>query len=114
MKNFVLLSFLSFCSEAAFAQAATGGPPAYMQVIPIIFAFAIIIFMQSRSQMKKQKQQKTFLDGLKRGDRVVTASGILGSVEGLTETFITLEIASDVKIKILKSQIAGLQDEVKS
>ena len=64
--------------------------------------------------MKKQKQQKTFLEGLKRGDRVVTASGILGSVEGLTESFITLEIASDVKIKILKSQIAGLQDEVKS
>ena len=109
----ILLVTLSFASDAL-ADGAAGGPPALLQVVPIIFAFVIIIFMQSRSQMKKQKQQKTFLEGLKRGDRVVTASGILGSVEGLTENFITLEIASDVKIKILKSQIAGLQDEVKS
>ncbi len=98
----------------AFAQASAGGPPAYLQVVPIIFAIVIIMYMQSRTQLKKQKEQKSFLESLKRGDRVVTASGILGSVEGLTEAFVTLEIAANVKIKILKTQIAGLQDEVKS
>ncbi len=114
MKNIVMSVLILIFGSAASAQGAQGGPPAWLQVVPIVFAFVIIIFMQSRTQMKKQKQQKAFLEALKRGDRVVTASGILGSVEGLTETFITLEIANDVRIKILKSQIAGLQDEVKS
>ena len=114
MKTLVLFVLMLISSNLAFAQTAPSGPPAFLQVVPIIFAFVIIIFMQSRSQMKKQKQQKSFLEGLKRGDRVVTASGILGSVEGLTESFITLEIANDVKIKILKNQIASMQDEVKS
>ncbi len=114
MKTLVSFVLMLISSNSAFAQAAPSGPPAFLQVVPIIFAFVIIIFMQSRSQMKKQKQQKSFLEGLKRGDRVVTASGILGSVEGLTESFITLEIANDVKIKILKNQIASMQDEVKS
>lgn len=114
MKTLVSFALILISSSSALAQAASGGAPAYLQVVPIVFAFVIIIFMQSRSQMKKQKQQKSFLEGLKRGDRVVTASGILGSVEGLTDAFITLEIATNVKIKILKTQIAGLQDEVKS
>ena len=69
-------------ASSAFAQAAGGGPPAFLQAVPFVFAFGILIYMQSRSTMKKQKQQKTFLEALKRGDRVVTASGILGSVEG--------------------------------
>ena len=115
MKTLVLFASIFVSVQPVFAQAAAGGgAPAWMQAVPFLFAFGIIMYMQSRSQVKKQKQQKSFLEGLKRGDRIVTASGILGSVEGLTEAFVTLEIASNVKIKILKTQIAGLQDEVKS
>ncbi len=102
-------------SEIAFAQAAPGGgPPAYMQMLPLLVGGALLIFMNFKSQAKKQKDQKSFIEKLKRGDRVITGSGILGSIEGITDTFITLEIAKDVKIKILKSQVIGLQDEVKS
>ncbi len=101
-------------ASLAFAQAAPGGPPAYMQMLPLLIGCALLIYMNFKSQAKKQKEQKSFLEKLKRGDRVITGSGILGSIEGLTDTYITLEIAKDVKIKILKSQIIGLQDEVKS
>ncbi len=114
MKTLALFASIFVSVTPVFAQAAGGGAPAWMQAVPFLFAFGIIMYMQSRSQVKKQKQQKSFLEGLKRGDRIVTASGILGSVEGLTEAFVTLEIASNVKIKILRTQIAGLQDEVKS
>ena len=46
------------------------------------------------------------LGQLKQGDEVITTSGILGTVRGLTEKVVTLEIADDVKIKILKSQVS--------
>jgi preprotein translocase subunit YajC len=112
----ILASGILATSESAFAQSAPagGGPPAYMQMLPLLVGGALLIFMNFKSQAKKQKDQKAFNEKLKRGDRVITASGILGQIEGLTDTFITLEIAKDVKIKILKSQIIGLQDEVKS
>jgi preprotein translocase subunit YajC len=46
---------------------------------------------------------------LKRGESVVTTSGILGTIEGITDTYVTLEIAEDVRIKILRSQILSSQ-----
>ena len=87
-------------------------PPAIMQFLPFIFIFAIFYFLIIRPQSKRMKQQESFLTQLKRGDEVVTASGILGTIEGLTEQFVTLEIANGVKIKILKKQIAGSQSQV--
>jgi preprotein translocase subunit YajC len=76
--------------------------------------FAIIIafyFFYSRPQQKRLKQHQDFLTALKRGDEVVTASGILGQVTGLTEKFITLEVAENVRIRVLKSQILGSAKE---
>ena len=108
-----LLSTSSALAQQA-GSTAQGGPPAYLQMLPLLIGGALLIFMNFKAQAKKQKDQKSFLEKLKRGDRVITGSGILGSIEGLTDAFITLEIAKDVKIKILKSQIVGLQDEVKS
>ncbi len=99
-----------FESASAFAQGAPGAPgsspPMYMQLIPFAFMMVVLYFLMIRPQAKKQKTHVEFLQKLKRGDEVVTASGILGTVEGLTETFITLEIAPNVRIKVLRSQVA--------
>jgi preprotein translocase subunit YajC len=81
-------------------------PPMYMQLIPFVFMMVVLYFLMIRPQARKQKAQAEFLQKLKRGDEVVTSSGILGTVEGLTEKFITLEIAPNVRIKILRSQVA--------
>ena len=59
----------------------------------------------------KGKKHSEFLEKLKRGDEVLTNSGIFGRIEGITDQFVTLEIADEVRIKILKSQIAGLPKE---
>ncbi len=69
---------------------------------------AIFYFFIIRPQSRKLKEHQTLLSGLKRGDEVITNGGILGTIEGLTEKFITLKIDDGVKIKILKTQIAGL------
>lgn len=92
----------------ASAQAGPqGGPPALMQFIPFIFLFVVMYFLMIRPQAKRQKQHQEFLSQLKRGDEVVTASGILGRIEGLTEQFVTLEIAPSVRIKVVRAQIAS-------
>jgi preprotein translocase subunit YajC len=95
--------------HVASAQAAPGqgGPMAALgSLVPIIFMIVVMYFLIIRPQAKKQKAHQAFVTGLKRGDQVVTSSGILGTVEGLTDQFVTLEIAPDVRIKILRTQVA--------
>ncbi len=106
--RFLFLFVTTFAAATtAFAQAAPGGPaPMYMQLIPFAFMMVVLYFLMIRPQAKKAKTHTEFLQKLKRGDEVVLASGILGTVEGLTDKFITLEIAPNVRIKVLRSQIA--------
>lgn len=91
-------------------SAAT--PSTIEMLLPFVAMFAIFYFLIIRPQGKKMKDHEKFVKDLKRGDSVVTASGILGTIDGLTEQIVTLEIASGVKIKLLKKQIAGAQGNV--
>lgn len=96
--------------STAHAQAAPGAQPsAFEMFVPFIFIFVIFYFLIIRPQGKRQKEHLKFLNELKRGDEVVTSSGILGRIEGITEQYVTLEIADGVKVKMLRSQIATSQ-----
>lgn len=77
------------------------------QVIPFIAIFGIFYFLIIRPQSKRAREHQDFLSKIKRGDSVITASGILGKVEGITDKFVTLEVADGVSVRILKSQIAS-------
>ncbi|NQZ19008.1 MAG: preprotein translocase subunit YajC [Bdellovibrionales bacterium] len=68
--------------------------------------FMIFYFLMMRPQMKKQKTHQDFLQKLKKGDRVLTSSGIFGTIEGLTEKYVTLEIADEVNIRVLKAHVS--------
>lgn len=98
---------------AAFANQPAKPGILEQVVIPFGFVFLIFYFLIIRPQGKRQKTHLDYLSNLKRGDEVLTASGILGRVEGLTEKFITLEVADGVRIKMLKSQVAGPANEEK-
>ena len=101
--------------STAWAQAAAGatpqGPSALEQFLPLGLMLLVLYFLILRPQSKKAKEHSNFVSQLKKGDRVVTSSGILGEVQGVTEKFATLEVADNVNIRILKSQIAGLAKE---
>jgi len=101
-------------SSVAWAQAAAPQTPGMLeQFFPFIIIFLIFFFLVIRPQQKRAANQKTFLSGLKRGDSVLTTGGIVGTIEGLTDLFVTLQIANGVKIKVLRSAIAsGISEEL--
>jgi preprotein translocase subunit YajC len=105
-------------SLPVWAQEAAPGPkPSTFEtlIMPMGLIFIIMYFFILRPQNRRAQTQQKFLAGLKRGDSVLTSSGILGTIEGLTDRFITLEIADGVKIRVLRTHVAGpMQEEKKS
>jgi len=79
--------------------------------IPMIAVFVIFYFLLIRPQKKQQKQHREMLLTLKKGDTVITNSGILGDIFTVEEKFFVLNIAEKTKIKILKTQIATKYSE---
>lgn len=94
-------------SAANVAAAATAAPPApaWMQFVPFVIIIGVFYFFLIRPQAKKQKETQTFLESLKVGDQVITASGILGRIAAMTDQIVTLEVAHAVQIKVLRAQV---------
>ena len=104
-------------SSMAFAQSQAQGvakPSTAQQLIPFLFMGLIFYFLLIRPQSKKAKLHRDFLTQMKRGDKVLTSSGILGTIEGLTDDFVTLNVAEGVNLRVLKSQIASAMNEGKN
>ena len=85
-----------------------GGNPLYT-LAPFVLIFVIFYFFMIRPQQKKQKQIQQMLASLKKGDKVVTNSGMFGTVWGIDdkEKKVVLKFGDDLKIEFLKSAIAG-------
>lgn len=97
-------------STAQAQTAAPGAQPSSLEMfVPFIFIFVIFYFLIIRPQSKKQKEHQKFLSELKRGDEVITASGILGRVEGINDHIVTVEIADGVKVKMMRAQVTASQ-----
>jgi preprotein translocase subunit YajC len=98
--------------STAFAQEAAAKaqePNAIMSMVPFVVIFAIMYFVLIRPQRKQQQEQQKkhdlFLTELQKGDEVVTQSGLIGKVAGVSDKIITLEVAQNVKIKVLKQTV---------
>lgn len=101
-------------SSIAFAQqVAAKQPSLFEQLMPFAFIFLIFYFLIIRPQQKRSKTHQEMLTKLSRGDSVLTTGGMLGTIEGLTEKFVTLEISEGVRVRILRSHIASKADEEK-
>jgi preprotein translocase subunit YajC len=86
------------------AEGAQGSPLPTLIFMGAIFL--VMYFFMIRPQTKKAKEQKNFLDELKKGDRVVTVSGIHGKIASIDGNTLMLEIDSNVKVKIEKAGIS--------
>ena len=93
----------------AYAQAA--GAPAgagYSQILILVVFVAIFYFMLIRPQQKRQKEQQAMLAKLASGDEVVTSGGILGRITEVGDSFVTLEVADGVRIRVQRGQVSQL------
>jgi len=90
------------------AQAAPGGENALMGMLPIILMFVILYFLMIRPQMKKQKEHRNMVSALAKGDEVITTGGVLGRITKVSDSYITVEIASlaDKPVEIIVQRAA--------
>lgn len=108
------MSLMLSLAQAQTAPAAPAQEPNWlMQLFPIIAMVFIFYFLMIRPQIKNQKVKQEFNSQLKRGDEVLTSSGIFGTIEGLTDKFVTLEIADGVNIRILRDRVVAPVKEEK-
>lgn len=97
-------------SLLAQAQSASGGLTLFLPLILIMVVFYFLMIMPAQ---KRQKKVNEMLKNLKNGDKVITSGGIYGTIVGLEDDAVQLRVAEQVKIKVSRSAIAGLQLESK-
>ena len=96
---------------AAHAQAAGAAPAAPSMMSTLLFPIiliAIMYFLMIRPQMKRQKEHRAMLEKLANGDEVITNGGIAGTVSNIGESFITVEVADGVQLRVQKGAIANV------
>jgi preprotein translocase subunit YajC len=82
---------------------------ALIQFLPLVLIFIVFYFLLIRPQQKKAKDQRSMLDALRRGDRVVTGGGILGTVSKVVSPEeVEVDIAAGVRVKVLRSTITSV------
>jgi preprotein translocase subunit YajC len=107
---YFLVEFPMFISSAL-AQtapaAAAGGSmqDSLMGMLPLVLMFVVLYFVMIRPQMKKQKEHRSMVDALAKGDEVVTAGGLLGRVSKMGESFLSVEVAAGVEIQVQRSAV---------
>jgi preprotein translocase subunit YajC len=94
---------------ALLAQADPNSSPfgGFGLLIPAALFFVIFYFIVMRPQQKQQSEHKGFLDKLGKGDEVITAGGIVGKVDRVQGDLVFVEVANNVKLRVLKGQIQG-------
>ena len=100
--------------SVAWAQGMGGsgtGSGTILSLVPFILIFVIFYFMLILPQQKKQKQQKAMMESLKKGDKVITSSGIWGTVTNLGKDTVTLQISDNTKIKMQREFIARVRSD---
>jgi preprotein translocase subunit YajC len=97
----------------AYAQAAPAAANAGLMsnlgtFVPLILMFVVMYFLMIKPQQKKAKEQRQMMDALAKGDEVVTAGGLLGTVSAVKDTYVTITIAANTEVVVQKHAITTL------
>lgn len=105
---------LAVVSSVDLTLLAQSQPSSFLGLlVPMVAMIAIFYFLVIGPQRRHQKKLDEIRAGLKAGDKVITTSGIFGTIVGVESDAVQLRIADQVRIKVLRSAIAGLQPESK-
>ncbi len=92
-------------------EASGSGGSTILSFIPFVLIFVIFYFLLILPQQKRQKKLKAMLEALKKGDKVVTSSGIWGTITNLGKETVTVQIADNTKIKVQRDHIARVRGD---
>lgn len=87
---------------------AAGDPPWYVAAVPWVLMFGILWFFILRPQMKKQKTHYEKVSSIKKGDRVVTAGGLVGKVVKADDDYVDIDLGGGTKVKAVRNTIADI------
>ncbi len=90
-------------------QQAPGGMESILSsIVPFLLIIVIFYFLILRPQQKRQKERLALLESLKKGDKVITAGGVYGTVEGIEDKTILVKVADNVKLKMERSSVTTI------
>lgn len=104
------MALLDLMIAPAYAQAApaAGGTSMFSTLLFPIILIAIMYFLMIRPQMKRAKEHRAMLEKLAVGDEVITNGGIAGTVRSISDSFINVEIANTVEVRVQKGAVASV------
>ena len=110
-----MLFILSLIGNLFAQEAAAPKPAGAMGMLNMLMPFALIIlvfyFFMIRPQQKQRKKHLEFLSGIKKGDEVITSSGIIGTVYSVSDKIVTIEVDENSKMKVLKGMVSATAKE---
>lgn len=102
------LSVIFILAAPLMAQQQQSGGDLMKALLPLIFIFVIFYLLLIYPQSRAEKKRKAMLNALKKGDRVITSGGIIGTVQKIDNNIVSLKVAQNTVIKIDKSAIRGV------
>ena len=97
-----------FISDAYAQAGGLAASSSVMTFLPMIALFAVFYFLLIRPQQKRQKEHRTMVSELAKGDEIVTMGGMLGKITAVGDNFLTVNIANDTEVKIQKASVQAM------
>ena len=93
-------------AQSATGAASSGGFAGFLSLAPLFLVFIVFYFLMIRPQQSRMKALQAAVAGVKKGDSVVTAGGLVGKVTRVEDTIVEVEIAPNVKVRAVKATLA--------
>lgn len=92
-------------AQTAPAAAGGGAESTLLSLAPLVLMFVVLYFIMIRPQMKKQKEHKSMVESLSKGDEVVIAGGMLGRIAKLGDGYLHIEVANGVEVQVQRASV---------
>lgn len=91
------------------AAGGAGGSAFFVQLFPLLLIFVVFYMFLIRPQQKRAKEHEAKINAVQKNDDVITGGGLMGKVTKVADDYVEVEIASNVRVKVVKSTIANVQ-----
>jgi len=106
-----VLVFVGGCYPADTGGGEEGGTSILPMIVFLVIIFGLFYFVMIRPQRRKQREHETMVQELQKGDRVITAGGIYGTIESLSEDNVVIKIESGATLRVARGSVVGRREK---